>query len=77
MEVSSEHYAPVALLLEKNSKLIEYDAQWTPVWAFWRRGKSHTPTGIRIPDRPALIVVPTQTTLTLFSIFEDITREPG
>jgi hypothetical protein len=34
-----------------------------PVWTFWRRTKSLSPTGIRTPDRPACSVVAVSTTL--------------
>jgi len=37
-----------------------------PVWMFWRREKSRTPTGTRTPDRPALAQSPF--TSTMFAI---------
>jgi hypothetical protein len=38
---------------------IEQEADWEQdlVWTSWRRGKSFTPTGIHIPDRPVCIIV--------------------
>jgi hypothetical protein len=58
------NFTPQQLWLrERTTVAVEQDAGWalTPVWAFWRRGKSPTPTGTRNPDRAvrSLVIITT------------------